>query len=74
MRADRRTAAALDAEGHDEAWIDGMFEFDAEVAAHDAAADDAASSRLPSWPNPRVTTAMKRCIVPERRGDVCPVQ
>ena len=53
-RAERRAAAALNQDGGDDAWINGMIERDAEVAAHDPVADEAEPA-LPPWPIRRVT-------------------
>jgi hypothetical protein len=64
-RAERRAAAALDQDGGD-AWIDGVVERDAEMAAHDLTADEAEPA-LPPWPIRRVTTGMKRCSLPDAR-------
>lgn len=43
-----------------------MVERDAEVAAHDPAADEEEPA-LPPWPIRRVTTGMKCCSLPDAR-------
>jgi hypothetical protein len=65
-RAERRAAAALNQDGEDDAWINGVIERDAEMAAHDPTADEAEPA-LPPWPIRRVTTGMKRCSLPDAR-------
>jgi hypothetical protein len=54
----------LNQDGEDDAWMNGVVERDAEVAAHDPAADEAEPA-LPPWPIRRVTTGMKRCSLPD---------
>jgi hypothetical protein len=64
-RAERRAAAALDADIDDQAWIDSLAEPADDVLADLEAADDTRQPGLPPWPIRRVTSGMKRCPLPE---------